>query len=87
LCYFVCRTPQEAKSKPKKNVSRDKLGTTMGRIHMGKQNVTAIQTRKMKGLKKTAAEKRSEKKKGGVAKGKVTKRVVKGKKAPRKSRS
>ncbi|XP_065336139.1 ribosome production factor 2 homolog [Cloeon dipterum] len=58
LMKRACRTPQEAKSKPKKNVSKDALGTTHGRIHMGKQKVGTIQTRKMKGLKKTAAEKR-----------------------------
>lgn len=59
----VRRTPKEAKSKPKKNVIKDKLGSTLVRVHMGKQNVTSIQTRKMKGLKKTASEKKVELKK------------------------
>lgn len=61
LCFR--RTPKEAKSKPKKNITKDKLGSTLVRVHMGKQNVTSIQTRKMKGLKKTAAEKKVEMKK------------------------
>lgn len=36
----------------------DKLGTTFGRVHVGAQNINSIQTRKMKGLKKTMAEKK-----------------------------
>lgn len=58
----ACRKPKELKVTVKKNVSVDGLGTTHGRIHMGKQDINKIQTRKMKGLKKTAAEKREERK-------------------------
>lgn len=47
------RSPKELKVTKKKNISRDGLGTTHGRIHVGKQNINSIQTRKMKGLKKT----------------------------------
>ncbi|XP_059489803.1 ribosome production factor 2 homolog [Neocloeon triangulifer] len=67
LMKRACRTPQEAKSKPKKNISKDALGTTHGRVHMGKQDVTTIQTRKMKGLKKSAAEKKVARKKKAAA--------------------
>lgn len=49
--------------KTKKNISKDTFGTTYGRIHVGAQNITSIQTRKMKGLKKTLSEKKSEKRK------------------------
>ncbi|KAJ6227147.1 brix domain containing protein [Anaeramoeba flamelloides] len=35
-----------------KNVSRNKLGDKVGRIHMGKQNYNSIATRKMKAFKK-----------------------------------
>lgn len=37
----------------------DNLGTTFGRIHIGAQNINRIQTRKMKGLRKTFAEKKA----------------------------
>lgn len=46
--------------KKKKNVTKDGLGTTHGRIHIQKQQIDKIQTRKMKGLKKTIAERKEE---------------------------
>lgn len=48
--------------KKKKNISQDTLGTTFGRIHVGAQNLNSIQTRKVKGLKKTFPEKKSSQK-------------------------
>lgn len=54
----ACKKPKELKVKKKKNISVDKLGTSYGRIHVGAQNINSIQTRKMKGLKKTMAEKK-----------------------------
>ncbi|XP_076762815.1 ribosome production factor 2-like protein Non3 [Xylocopa sonorina] len=55
----ACKRPKELKIKKKKNVSVDNFGTTFGRIHVGAQNLNSIQTRKMKGLKKTMAEKKA----------------------------
>ncbi|GAB1860981.1 Ribosome production factor 2 homolog [Camponotus japonicus] len=55
----ACKKPKELKMKKKKNISTDTLGTTHGRIHIGTQNIDKIQTRKMKGLKKTLSEKKS----------------------------
>lgn len=52
------RKPKELKVTKKKNISVDGLGTTHGRIHVGKQEINKIQTRKMKGLKKTTDEKK-----------------------------
>ncbi|KAG5344541.1 RPF2 factor, partial [Acromyrmex charruanus] len=52
----ACRKPNALKAKTKKNISKDTFGTTYGRIHIGAQNI-GIQTRKMKGLKKTLSEK------------------------------
>lgn len=49
--------------KTKKNISKDTFGTTYGRIHIGAQNINSIQTRKMKGLKKTSSEKNVQKRK------------------------
>ncbi|KAF9115219.1 rRNA-binding ribosome biosynthesis protein rpf2 [Mortierella sp. AM989] len=50
------RVPKELKPKKKKNISRDEMGDTVGRIHLGKQDFDKIQTRKMKGLKKRTSE-------------------------------
>jgi ribosome production factor 2 len=36
----------------RKNTSQDVFGTKLGRIHVGKQNVDTIQTRKVKALRK-----------------------------------
>ncbi|KAL6447976.1 hypothetical protein ACFW04_000193 [Cataglyphis niger] len=55
----ACKTPKGLKAKKKKNISTDTFGTTFGRIHVGAQNINNIQTRKMKGLKKTLSEKKS----------------------------
>ena len=38
--------------RPKKNVSTDIIGDKVGRIHLGKQDLGELQTRKMKGLKR-----------------------------------
>lgn len=56
----ACRKPKELKPTKKKNISADGLGNTYGRIHLGKQKIDKLQTRKMKGLKKTAAERKAE---------------------------
>lgn len=45
-----------------KNVSKDVFGTQHGQIHIPKQNIDKLQTRKMKGLKKTANEKKEQRK-------------------------
>ncbi|XP_063622031.1 ribosome production factor 2 homolog [Cydia splendana] len=54
----ACRVPREAKTLTKKNISRDAFGSKLGRIHMGKQDINRLQTRKMKGLKKTPEERK-----------------------------
>merc|ERR1712055_1005843 len=58
----ACKTSKEAKPQMKKNTSRDPFGTKLGRVHMEKQDLTKFQTRKIKGLKKTAEEKKSARK-------------------------
>lgn len=45
-----------------KSVRRDNFGSKLGRLHMTKQDVNSLQTRKMKGLKKTSAEKKLKRK-------------------------
>lgn len=59
----ACKKPKELKVTKKKNITKDTLGTTFGRIHIGAQNIQSLQTRKMKGLKKTMAERKSEQRK------------------------
>ena len=39
-------------AKRKKNVETDIVGDKIGRIHLGKQDLGELQTRKMKGLKR-----------------------------------
>ena len=39
--------------KKEKNISKDEMGDTFGRIHLGRQDLDKLQTRKMKGLKKS----------------------------------
>lgn len=46
------RKPKGQEPKTKKNVETDVIGDKMGRIHMGKQDLSGLQTRKMKGLKR-----------------------------------
>lgn len=55
----ACKQPKEVKSAAKKNVTIDNLGNTLGRVHLGKQELGKIQTRRIKGLKKTPEEKRA----------------------------
>lgn len=45
------RRPNEAKSK--KNIEMDLVGDKIGKVHLGKQDLSLLQTRKMKGLKRT----------------------------------
>jgi len=52
LMKEACRKPKELKVTKKKNISTDGLGTTHGRVHLGKQDINKLQTRKMKGLRK-----------------------------------
>ena len=41
-----------SEERPKKNISTDAVGDKIGRIHLGKQDLGQLQTRKMKGLKR-----------------------------------
>ncbi|PGG98958.1 hypothetical protein AJ79_08733 [Helicocarpus griseus UAMH5409] len=46
------RPNEEAKTK--KNIGMDAIGDKIGRVHLGKQDLAGLQTRKMKGLKRRA---------------------------------
>ena len=43
--------------KKTKNVSSDPFGSTLGKLHMSRQDFTKLQTRKMKGLKRPRGDK------------------------------
>ncbi|KKY18808.1 putative ribosome biogenesis [Phaeomoniella chlamydospora] len=45
------RRPDEAKKR--KNIDMDTMGDKVGRVHLGRQDLGTLQTRKMKGLKKS----------------------------------
>ncbi|CCF57888.1 hypothetical protein KAFR_0D02410 [Kazachstania africana CBS 2517] len=45
------KKPRQLEAKTVKNVETDLMGDKLGRIHMGKQDLNKLQTRKMKGLK------------------------------------
>ena len=45
------RRPNEARTK--KNIETDLVGDKLGRVHLGKQDLSTLQTRKMKGLKRS----------------------------------
>ncbi|XP_054272106.1 ribosome production factor 2 homolog [Macrosteles quadrilineatus] len=62
LYKLACKRPKALKAKKVKNIAHDAFGTKLGRIHMTRQNIDKLQTRKMKGLKKSATEKKLQKK-------------------------
>lgn len=47
------KTPRAAAPRTKKNIETDLMGDKVGRIHLGKQDLKSLQTRKMKGLKRS----------------------------------
>ncbi|XP_075872489.1 ribosome production factor 2 homolog [Nelusetta ayraudi] len=55
LYKLAHRQPKALKVKKKKNISHDAFGTKFGRVHMQKQDLSKLQTRKMKGLRKRKA--------------------------------
>ncbi|KAM4770812.1 ribosome production factor 2 homolog [Rhinophrynus dorsalis] len=57
LYKLSLKQPKALQVKKKKNISHDTFGTKYGRIHMQKQDLGKLQTRKVRGLKKRPAEK------------------------------
>lgn len=53
--------PGQLKKKKVKNINKDQLGSTFGRIHMERQDYGKLQTRKLKGLKEDNQEKMKKK--------------------------
>lgn len=51
---------KKGEEKTKKNVTMDSMGDKLGRVHMGKVDLSALQTRKMKALKRGRADEAEE---------------------------
>ncbi|EOD51142.1 putative brix domain-containing protein [Neofusicoccum parvum UCRNP2] len=47
------KQPKQLQPKTKKNIETDIMGDKVGRVHVGKQDLGQLQTRKMKGLKRS----------------------------------
>lgn len=47
------KKPKGMEERTKKNVTTDSMGDKLGRVHLGKQDLSELQTRKMKGLKRS----------------------------------
>ncbi|KAL6878620.1 Brix domain-containing protein [Trichoderma novae-zelandiae] len=47
------KKPRGLEERTKKNVTMDSMGDKLGRVHLGKQDLSQMQTRKMKGLKRS----------------------------------
>ncbi|KOS20531.1 Ribosome biogenesis protein RPF2 [Escovopsis weberi] len=47
------KRPRGAEERTKKNISTDSMGDKLGRVHLGRQDLSQLQTRKMKGLKRS----------------------------------
>ncbi|KAM9356148.1 ribosome production factor 2 homolog [Pholidichthys leucotaenia] len=56
LYKLANKQPKALKPKKKKNISHDAFGTKFGRVHMQKQDLSKLHTRKMKGLRKRKGE-------------------------------
>ncbi|RCN41088.1 brix domain protein [Ancylostoma caninum] len=56
LFKAACKKPKALMAKRRKNMSEDVFGNQLARVHVGKQNTDAIQTRKVKALRKSKGE-------------------------------
>jgi ribosome production factor 2 len=54
------KKPRGLEERTKKNITTDSMGDKLGRVHLGRQDLSELQTRKMKGLKRSRAEKEAE---------------------------
>ncbi|KAL1449626.1 hypothetical protein WDU94_002113 [Cyamophila willieti] len=60
LFKLACKRPKALKAKKVQNVKRDAFANKLGRVHVDKMNMEKLQTRKMKGLKKSYADRKKE---------------------------
>merc|ERR1719160_593485 len=50
---LAMKKPRGLEERTKKNVTTDSMGDKLGRVHLGRQDLSQLQTRKMKGLKRS----------------------------------
>eukprot|EP00043_Microstomoeca_roanoka_P009245 m.88030 g.88030 ORF g.88030 m.88030 type:complete len:308 (+) comp14524_c9_seq1:209-1132(+) len=60
LLKQALKQPKQLKPKKKKNIEYSDLGEKMGRVHMAKQDVSSMQLRKVKALKRSAKEREAD---------------------------
>ncbi|KAI5715726.1 hypothetical protein M8J77_021537 [Diaphorina citri] len=60
LFKLACKKPRALKAKKVQNVKRDAFANKLGRVHLTKMSMEKLQTRKMKGLKKSYADRKKE---------------------------
>jgi len=53
LWKTALKQPAQLRAKKTKNVSQDVFGSKLARVHVGRQNIHSLQTRKMKALKRS----------------------------------
>lgn len=56
LLKDAMKKSKATEERTKKNISMDIMGDKIGRIHLGRQDLGGLQTRKMKGLKRSRDE-------------------------------
>lgn len=56
LMREAMKRPKQTQIRTKKNIEIDPMGDKIGKVHVGKQDLSQLQTRKMKGLKRTRDE-------------------------------
>ncbi|XP_021957749.1 ribosome production factor 2 homolog [Folsomia candida] len=61
LFKSACKRPKELKPKKVKNISKDSFGSQLGQVHIPRQDLSKLTTRRMKGLKKSMADRKMEK--------------------------
>ncbi|KAG9255162.1 Brix domain-containing protein [Emericellopsis atlantica] len=50
---LAMKKPRGLEERTKKNITTDSMGDKLGRVHLGRQDLSQLQTRKMKGLKRS----------------------------------
>jgi ribosome production factor 2 len=53
LMREALKKPKQLEPRTKKNIETDPMGDKIGKVHPGKQDLSTLQTRKMKGLKRS----------------------------------
>jgi len=58
LWRAACKQPKQLRPKKVKNVTKNEMGDKVGRIHLGRQDLSSMKVKKVKALRETPAEKK-----------------------------